>query len=279
MRNSYPSRHALSASRLGEYERCPLQFRLHVVDRVKEPPTQATLLGTTVHSALENLFAAPRVQRDEALAQHLLESEWHNTLARDPHVMDLFSDEADFRRWRQRMQSMISNYFLIEEPRALEPESTESLVEATTEEGIHLLGYIDRVDRAPNGDLRVIDYKTGKAPAPRFQDEALFQMRFYALLLALTKRMPKRTQLVYLASQKVLTFDPEQADINRFKEELSTLWSSIRSDAERGYFAPRKNPLCNWCGVQNLCPLFDGTTPQMPHDGLMRLLEMGPKSK
>ncbi len=158
MRNSRPSHPALSASRAKEYQRCPLQFRLHVVDRVKEPPTQATLLGTTVHSALENLYAAPRMQRDEALAHNLLEREWKATLEQDPTVMNLFQDHADFERWYARMRSMISNYFQIEEPRALEPYSREALVEGTTQDGVHLLGYIDRVDRAPNGDLRVIDY-------------------------------------------------------------------------------------------------------------------------
>ena len=243
MRNSLPSRPALSASRTKEYQRCPLQFRLHVVDRVKEPPTQATLLGTTVHSTLENLYALPREERNETLARELLRTEWEKTLAGDPSVMNLFTDRADFERWHERMYSMISSYFAIEDPQALEPLSTEALVEATTSQGVNLLGYIDRVDQAPNGDLRVIDYKTGKAPSPRFQEEALFQMRFYALLLSLTKRLPKRTQLVYLASQKVLTFDPHAADISRFSEELSRTWESMRRDALQGYFAPRRNPL------------------------------------
>ena len=277
MRNSLPSRPALSASRTKEYQRCPLQFRLHVVDRVKEPPTQATLLGTTVHATLENLYALPREERNETLAIELLRTEWEKTLAGDPSVMNLFSDHTDFERWRERMHSMISNYFAIEDPQALEPLSTEALVEATTSQGVNLLGYIDRVDQAPNGDLRVIDYKTGKAPSPRFQEEALFQMRFYALLLSLTKRLPRRTQLVYLASQKVLTFDPDSADISRFSEELSRTWESMRRDALQGYFAPRRNPLCNWCGVRSMCPLFDGKTPEIPTSGLERLLAMGPR--
>ena len=240
MRNSRPSHPALSASRAKEYQRCPLQFRLHVVDRVKEPPTQATLLGTTVHSALENLYAAPRMQRDEALAHNLLEREWKATLEQDPTVMNLFQDHADFERWYARMRSMISNYFQIEEPRALEPYSREALVEGTT------------------------------------QEEALFQMRFYALLLSLTERLPKRTQLVYLASQKVLTFDPNPADIDRLSAQLSTLWEQIRNNAVKEYFPPRKNPLCNWCGVQQLCPLFNGESPKIPQEGLERLLAVGP---
>ena len=44
---------------------------------------------------------------------------------------------------------MISNYFAIEDPQALEPLSTEALVEATTSQGVNLLGYIDQIDQAP----------------------------------------------------------------------------------------------------------------------------------
>ena len=35
-------------------------------------------------------------------------------------------------------------------------------------------------------------------------------------------------------------------------------------DIENDSFTPRKNPLCNWCGVRSLCPVFGGTTPPMP---------------
>ncbi|MBF1140380.1 MAG: PD-(D/E)XK nuclease family protein, partial [Thermobifida sp.] len=40
---------ALSASRAKEYERCPLQYRLHVLDGYREPETRAKALGTIVH--------------------------------------------------------------------------------------------------------------------------------------------------------------------------------------------------------------------------------------
>ncbi len=93
----------------------------------------------------------PREERNETLARELLRTEWEKTLAGDPSVMNLFTDRADFERWHERMYSMISSYFAIEDPQALEPLSTEALVEATTSQGVNLLGYIERIDQAPNG--------------------------------------------------------------------------------------------------------------------------------
>jgi len=137
-------------------------------------------------------------------------------------------------------------------------------VTTTTAGGVRLLGFIDRIDAAPDGRLRVVDYKTGKAPGPRYVDEALYQMRFYALLLARTKTLPARMQLVYLRAGQVITFDPVADDIRAFERHIDDLWTRIASDIANDSFAARKNPLCNWCGVRSLCPVFGGVTPPMP---------------
>ena len=144
------------------------------------------------------------------------------------------------------------------------PAAREQRVTTTTAGGVRLLGFIDRIDAAPDGRLRVVDYKTGKAPGPRYVDEALYQMRFYALLLARTKTLPARMQLVYLRAGQVITFDPVADDIRAFERHIDDLWARIEADIANDSFAPRKNPLCNWCGVRSLCPVFGGTTPPMP---------------
>jgi len=82
----------------------------------------------------------------------------------------------------------------MENPKRLEPADREMLVETELASGILLRGFVDRVDVAPNGMVRVVDYKTGRSPRPRYQDEALFQMRFYALMLwRLHGRVPARS--------------------------------------------------------------------------------------
>lgn len=266
-------RPALSASRAKEYQRCPLQYRLHVVDRMKEPPTQATTRGTLIHSVLENIYDVPAAQRTREAAQELVMPLWEAMQENTPEVSALFPTVEEFSDWMAQTRDMVDHYFRIEDPRWLEPAGRESHVVAQTPEGVRLRGFIDRIDRAPNGALRVVDYKTGRAPSPRFQEDALFQMRFYALLLELTDRLPARTQLLYLKSGQVLTFDPEASDIERFRYEIARLWDAIEADARRGVFPARKNPLCNWCGVRAACPLYGGTTPPLPEEGIEKLLQ------
>ena len=235
---------ALSASRAKEYERCPLQYRLHVLDGYREPETRAKALGTVVHAVLEELFALEPQERTRENARAQVTPQYEALL-----------DDA---------RSLIDGYFAIEAPQWIAPAAREQRVTTTTERGVRLLGFIDRVDQAPDGRLRVVDYKTGKAPGPRYVGEALYQMRFYALLLARTQVLPSRMQLVYLRAGQVITLDPTAEEIHDFEHQIDQLWDRIERDIEQDSFAPRKNPLCNWCGVRSLCPVFGGTTPPMP---------------
>lgn len=255
---------ALSASRAKEYERCPLQYRLHVLDGYREPETRAKALGTVVHAVLEELFALDPSDRTPQKARAQVEPQYQAFAAKNPEVAALFTDDADRQAWLDDARALIDSYFAIEQPQWIAPAAREQRVTTTTERGVRLLGFIDRVDQAPDGRLRVVDYKTGKAPGPRYLGEALYQMRFYALLLARTQVLPSRMQLVYLRAGQVITLDPTADEIHDFERQIDRLWDRIEHDIEHDSFTPRKNPLCNWCGVRSLCPLFGGTTPPMP---------------
>ena len=255
---------ALSASRAKEYERCPLQYRLHVLDGYREPETRAKALGTVVHAMLEELFALDPSERTPENARAQVVPQYEAFAAKNPEVAALFANDADREAWLDDARSLIDGYFAIEAPQWIAPAAREQRVTTTTERGVRLLGFIDRVDQAPDGRLRVVDYKTGKAPGPRYVGEALYQMRFYAFLLARTQVLPSRMQLVYLRAGQVITLDPTADEIHDFERQIDRLWDRIEHDIEHDSFTPRKNPLCNWCGVRSLCPLFGGTTPPTP---------------
>ena len=213
---------ALSASRAKEYERCPLQYRLHVLDGYREPETRAKALGTVVHAVLEELFALDPSDRTPQKARAQVEPQYQAFAAKNPEVAALFTDDADRQAWLDDARALIDSYFAIEQPQWIAPAAREQRVTTTTERGVRLLGFIDRVDQAPDGRLRVVDYKTGKAPGPRYVGEALYQMRFYALLLARTQVLPSRMQLVYLRAGQVITLDPTADEIHDFARSTAS---------------------------------------------------------
>ncbi|MDO5671835.1 MAG: PD-(D/E)XK nuclease family protein [Actinomycetaceae bacterium] len=267
---------AFSASRAADFKQCPLKFRLRTVDKIPEPPSLAALKGTLVHAVLEKMFTLPAAQREAGQVLLLLPESWvelrEKNLAHPDSPLgkdfneDTFIDEA---------KDLLRSYFEIENPQHLNPAQTELMVEAQTDYGLNLRGIIDRIEVAPDGRIRVVDYKSGKAPHPNYTQDALFQMRFYALLLWRAKNtLPARMQLLYLKDRKVLTFDPQAQDIESFGTQLQTLWQEVENCANTGVFRPRRSRLCDWCYFQAQCPLFGGQTPEAPVDGMSRLKAM-----
>src|SRR5947208_13758700 len=79
----------------------------------------------------------------------------------------------------------------------------ELMLECELPSGVRLRGIVDRLDVAPDGALRVVDYKTGRAPDERFEARALFQMKFYALVLWRTAPViPRVSRRLYLGNRE-----------------------------------------------------------------------------
>ncbi len=259
---------SLSPSRAGDFQACPLRYRFRVIDRLPEPPTSEATRGTVVHAALERLFDLPPLERDAGSARALVAPAWERLLAAEPDLAELFADDADgsaLRRWLGSAQDLVTRYFDLEDPQSLEPAERELYVETVLESGLRLRGYVDRLDVARDGDLRVVDYKSGRAPSPGFEARAMFQMRFYALVLwRTTGRVPRVLQLLYLGSGETLRYEPDEADLLATQRKVDALWEAISRATRTGDWRPSRSRLCDWCSHHDLCPEFGGTPPPVP---------------
>ncbi|MEJ8647055.1 RecB family exonuclease [Streptomyces sp. MS1.AVA.3] len=259
---------ALSPSRASDFMQCPLLYRFRVIDRLPEKPSAAATRGTVVHAVLERLFDAPAAERTAVGARAMVPGEWEKLLAKRPELAELFAEDAEGERlaqWLAEAEALVERWFSLEDPTRLEPADRELYVETVLDSGLQLRGFIDRVDVAPTGEVRIVDYKTGKAPRPQFAEGALFQMKFYALVMwRLRGVVPRRLQLVYLGSGDVVTYDPGEADLRGVERKLLALWEAIQLATATGDWRPRPTKLCGWCDHQAHCPEFGGTPPVYP---------------
>jgi len=263
---------ALSVSRLNDFKQCPLKFRYRVIDRLPEPPSSAATKGTLVHSVLEHLYDLPSSERTLHRATDLLEPRWAALVERDPEIQSLFEEES-FDDWLDSARSLVRTYFNRENPTMLNPlrSNRERMITVELDSGIRFRGVIDRIDVAPKGDLRVVDYKTGKMPGPMYQEEALFQMRAYGLLLKYEQdKEPLQSQIIYLGSDSTLTYWTDAGDSPRTEESIVGVWNQILDCIEKNDFPPRKSKLCNWCSFQSICPAFDGESPVISDEGIAK---------
>ena len=258
---------SLSPSRAADFKTCPLLYRFRCVDRLPEPPSRVATRGSLVHAVLERLFDLPAAERTLAAACALLPGAWAGLLEAEPDLAALFGGDADgseFADWLTSAEGLLGNYFRLEDPRRLEPAAREVLVEFVSD-GLRLRGYVDRLDVSPAGDIRVVDYKTGSTPREAFEAKALFQLKFYALVLWRTRGVvPRQLRLIYLADTDTLTYCPDEAELGRFERNLKALWAAIERAVATGDFRPSPSRLCDWCNHQALCPAFGGTPPPLP---------------
>lgn len=263
-------RPGLSPSRANDFAQCPLLFRFRVVDRLPEPPSAAATRGTLVHAVLERLFDAPAGGRTLEHAHALLPEEWAALRVAHPEYAELFGTDDD-TAWLTTAAELLRTYFSLEDPNRLEPAARELVVESQLEDGPLLRGIVDRLDEAPDGSLRVVDYKTGKSPRQGYEGSALFQMRFYGLVIWRTRGViPRMLQLVYLGDGQVIRHEPREAELATVEARIRTTWDQIRTTAVAGDWQPRTSALCGWCAHQSRCPAFGGLPPQIP-DGAVEL--------
>jgi putative RecB family exonuclease len=261
-------RPALSPSRAGDFKQCPLLYRFRAIDRLPERPSRAQVRGTLVHAVLERLFELPAEQRVPGRARDLVEPTWAELCAREPELAGQRFDgpeDPSFEEWLASAGPLLDAYFGLEDPRWLEPAARELLVETELDSGLLLRGYIDRLDAAPDGQLRVVDYKTGAAPRVVAEARALFQMKFYALALLHQRGVvPTQLRLLYLADGESLTYRPDEAELRRFERTLDAIWTAILRAGRDGDFRPSPSRMCEWCSHRALCPAWDGTPPDYP---------------
>jgi putative RecB family exonuclease len=187
-------------------------------------------------------------------------------------VDELFAEDVDgagFAEWMASAAELLANYFRLEDPSRLEPAAREQQVELILD-GVRLRGVIDRIDVSPAGDIRIVDYKTGASPREQFEAKALFQMKFYALVLWRTRGVvPRQLRLMYLSDTDTLSYTPEAEELARFERTVLAIWAAIERAVQTGDFRPNPGWLCDWCDHKALCPEFGGTPPPYPQHAVL----------
>ena len=150
---------SLSPSRAGDFMTCPLLFRFRTIDRLPQTPSSAATRGTVVHAVLERLFELPPAERTPDRARELLRPEWQALVEAEPEVATLFADDAELSTWLTSAEELLQGYFSLEDPSRVLVAEREQYVEVVLPGGLRLRGIVDRLDVAPSGDVRVVDYK------------------------------------------------------------------------------------------------------------------------
>lgn len=242
----------LSPSAVSEYENCPQLYKYRKIEKLPEPPSLDAERGTLVHTILQDLFEFPSAKRLPQTAIDLLPSRWSAQLEGKPELKAMVTNEKE---WLDQATSLLTTYFTLENPSTFEATHREMHLENDFDTDVYLHGYVDRLDIAPTGEVRIVDYKTGKSPKPGWEEKALFQLRVYALLYwKATGVLPRLLQLIYLGDGRVVKSNPTMKDIESAEKVLHRVAKDIFISIQKDYWPPKPSRLCDWCFFKSICP-------------------------
>lgn len=293
-----PSR--LSPSRIKDFVQCPKLFHFKLMG-LSTPPTEATAKGTLAHHVFERIFDHPREERTLETALEYVRPAWAMMLDplasresvshdfevrlreaarhwRDLHdegsssEMRLLRESADYRNvipeesessFLSAVEECVRGWFRMENPRKFDPMEREFYIAAEVA-GVTLNGFVDRLDRVETKSgarYYISDYKTGRPPGERFQDEAFFQLAVYALVVEKQLGIrPYQLRLIYVREGRpdaVLTRSVSAALLAETKKKVSAVWRDMQRAANAGTWEPRRQTLCGWCFFQPVCPAYE----------------------
>jgi putative RecB family exonuclease len=257
-----PLPRSLSPSKVSQFQSCGLKFRYEAIDGLSSPGSFATLKGTATHKALEMLFMLPPADRTQEAALGYLELAIEE--ARQEAERD--SIEIDEGRFGSDCRSFVRKYFEMEDPTEVNAVGLELMVEVSLGKTI-VRGIIDRLDQDEDGNLIVVDYKSGRVPMERFQKSSLMGVNFYAYLCReIFGRLPVEVKLLYLSKPAVISMRPTERSVNAIEKKALAIWRAVERACDRNDFRPSKGKLCDFCPFKPFCPEWGGVMLPPPSE-------------
>jgi putative RecB family exonuclease len=258
--------YGVSPSRVNQIETCPRQYQYSTIERLPEAKKMATYRGTVFHEILETVFLRTQETPELRTIDYTLDvmRELFPTLVSPEIAAEMELDEVGVQTFARDLAKYIRTYFTMENPTEITSEGIEIKMDVDMG-GWILRGILDRLDRDPDGNLIIVDYKTGKVPTDNYKASAILPAKIYAYLCEkqLGER-PTQIRLLYVQFGKTLVIDVTDEDVAYAEKRVRDAWTKIEGWFNDGYFPPIANNLCEkWCSFKDICPLFS-TVPDDP---------------
>lgn len=263
----------LSASQVGSYLRCGLQYFFRYIQGVNSPPNIAMLTGTACHFGFETYFqdcidtGVPSVLPGKDIAEMAI-----SNIEQETEEKDITLEGADKDRTVKEIEIAVTSYIDHVAPRVT-PIAVEQEIRFELAEGIEILAYIDLVMRGETAPV-VCDYKiTGKKWSIAQLSNNL-QFMLYSIGMEVEDIEIHNMRKVIVPSHATKDKDTgwtkashdvtnnirilrHKFNVESEKTHIINLTKAVASNISKGVFMPCSPDAwnCNptWCGYWHLC--------------------------
>jgi DNA helicase II / ATP-dependent DNA helicase PcrA len=241
----------LSASAVETYETCPLQFKFEREWKLSRQLHAAVQYGAAMHRVLRTYYDSLRLGRPKT-EDELIQ------LFRDDLAACKIEDEYQRHLYRnqglEQLREFMEGTRLLPSPQVLHTEEWFDVQMGATK----VAGRIDRMDRAADGSVTIVDYKTGKARPQEDADESL-QLSIYAIA-AREKWGYHVGEVVFhnLEGNVEVVSKRTEFQLEQARERVQGAAQHIRE----GNFEPKLGFHCAFCAFRGLCPAREKQLPR-----------------
>lgn len=252
-----------SFTQLAAYAKCPLQYKFAHVVKIPVFGKPQLSFGKTMHAVLERflnelvmrktasqetLFGAPAASDAPAALPvsyvellKMYEEAWQD---------DWYPDRPTKEKYREKGRAILEAFYASVVKAPPDPLFLEKDFKLKVG-AFWIKGKIDRIDKAADGKVEIIDYKTGTPKeGETVKTEDKKQLLLYQVavgrLMGLT---PVRLTYHYLEDGSTVSFLGTEADIAKFEEDAEKQINKITG----GDFTPTPGMHCKFCDFAGIC--------------------------
>ncbi len=233
----------LSYSKIQIYQNCPLQYKLAYIDKLQRIERSYFSFGSSLHAAAEFMYkksVPPPPSLSEVLNHY--KNNW---------VSKGYKDEQEEKEHFDYGLKILKEFY---RKNAINYEPALAVEEKfiVDIDRVSVECFIDRIDKANEGSLAIIDYKSGKAMPKNDDLKRDNQLSLYRIAVEKMYGLPVERQIIYLFRYN------EEISVTQSEEQLEKtkeMVLEVRQKIDNKIFEPTLNNFCP-CDWPSWCPYF-----------------------
>jgi putative RecB family exonuclease len=252
-----------SHSKISSFEQCKLKYKFRYIDKII-PEFEKTIeahFGTCIHDSLEWLYQEIKkknVPSADDLILKFIET-WQGSYSPEIKIIKEGVSEKDYFN---KGINVLVKYYFNNHPFKDEVLDTEKKIIINLEEGIKIIGYIDRLNYN-EGSYEIHDYKTTGTMPSREKLESDRQLALYSIAVKELFGKDKEVRLIwhFLEFGEKVILKKSDEELDQLKQSTLNTIKEIELTKE---FPPNPSKLCDWCEYKNICPVWNVENKENP---------------
>jgi RecB family exonuclease len=239
----------LSATGIKDFLQCSLKVVFRYDREITSLKNDHAKIGIAVHTALEQFTRRMLAKKSfpDASDYEFANATFMNS------ATDEGLESVNFYGDGKRMVSEFIDRFDPSE----EVVDVECRFQLTTEDGLPIVGAIDKVVKINEDTIAIIDYKTARNALTPWELQEDIQLSMYDLAASIMWPQYKN-RLLFLdyvrINKRVSTYRTDE-DRKTFSEFLGSVWLQMQKLNEEEVTGT-VNSLCGWCDYKTYCPTY-----------------------